>query len=129
MAWASRARKVLLEVLDEREIKDFVRASVDETMKLERGISQLRAPKRVIVVHYSPIAETVEGEALEIYPYLGTSRLAEVIDRHGADLVLHGHAHHGKPDGHTRGGVPVHNVAISLLQAQNPSSVYRVFEL
>jgi hypothetical protein len=52
-----------------------------------------------------------------------------VIDRHGADLVLHGHAHHGKLEGRTRGGVPVHNVAISLLQAQNPSRVYRVFEL
>ena len=50
-------------------------------------------------------------EAPEIFPFLGTSRLAEVIDRHGADLVLHGHAHHGKLDGHTRGGVPVHHVA------------------
>jgi hypothetical protein len=55
--------------------------------------------------------------------------LAEVIDRHGADLVVHGHAHNGKPDGHTVGGVPVHNVAISLLQAQNPSLVYRVFDV
>lgn len=52
----------MLTAFGEREIKDFVRASVDETMKLERGISQLRAPKRVIVVHYSPIAETVEGK-------------------------------------------------------------------
>ena len=98
-------------------------------MKLDRGISQLRAPKRVIVVHYSPIAETVEGESPEIYPFLGNSCMAEVIDRHGADLVLHGHAHHGKLDGHTKGGVPVHNVAISLLQAQSPSRVYRIFEM
>ena len=113
----------------EREIKDFVRASVDEAMKLERGMSQLRTEKRVIVVHYSPIAETVQGEAPEIFPFMGTSRLAEVIDRHGADLVVHGHAHHGKPDGHTSGGVPVHNVAISLLQAQNPPQVYRVFDV
>lgn len=113
----------------EREIKDFVRAAVDEAMKLERGMSQLRAGKRVVVVHYSPIAETVQGEAPEIFPFLGTSRLAEVIDRHGADLVVHGHAHHGKPDGHTTGGVPVHNVSISLLQAQNPSLVYRVFDV
>jgi uncharacterized protein len=113
----------------EREIKDFVRAAVDEAMKLERGMSQLRASKRVVVVHYSPIAETVQGEAPEIIPFLGTSRLAEVIDRHGADLVVHGHAHHGKPDGRTTGGVPVHNVSISLLQAQNPSLVYRVFDV
>jgi hypothetical protein len=80
-------------------------------------------------VHYSPIAETVQGEAPEIFPFMGTSRLAEVIDRHGADLVVHGHAHHGKIDGHTPTGVPVHNVAISLLQAQTPSRVYRIFDL
>ena len=119
----------VLTAFGEREVKDFVRASIDETMKLERGISQLRAPKRVVVVHYSPIAETVEGEAPEIFPFLGTSRLAEVIDRHGADLVLHGHAHNGKLDGVTTAGIPVHNVAITLLQGQNPSMVYRVFEV
>jgi Icc-related predicted phosphoesterase len=119
----------VLTAFGEREIKDFVKASIDEAMKLERGMEQLRAQKRVIVVHYSPIAETVQGEAAEIFPFLGTSRLAEVIDRHGADLVLHGHAHHGKLDGRTAGGVPVHNVAITLLQAQTPSSVYRVFDL
>jgi len=119
----------VLTAFGEREIKDFVRASVDEAMKLERGMSQLRAEKRVVVIHYSPIAETVQGEAPEIFPFLGTSRLAEVIDRHGATLVIHGHAHHGKVEGRTPGGVPVHNVAISLLQAQNPSMVYRVFEM
>lgn len=119
----------MLTAFGEREVKDFVRASVDEAMKLERGMSQLRTAKRVVVVHYSPIAETVQGEAPEIYPFMGTSRLAEVIDRHGADLVVHGHAHHGKADGRTPGGVPVHNVAISLLQAQTPSLVYRVFEV
>ena len=119
----------MLTAFGEREIKEFVRASVDEAMKLERAMSQLRAKKRVIVVHYSPIAETIQGEAPEIFPFMGTSRLAEVIDRHGADLVVHGHAHNGKPDGRTAGGVPVHNVAISLLQAQNPSLVYRVFDI
>jgi len=119
----------VLTAFGEREIKDFVRASVDEAMKLERGMSQLRAEKRVVVIHYSPIAETVQGEAPEIFPFLGTSRLAEVIDRHGATLVVHGHAHHGKVEGRTPGGVPVHNVAISLLQAQNPSMVYRVFDM
>jgi Icc-related predicted phosphoesterase len=119
----------VLTAFGEREIKDFVRASIDEAMKLERGMSQLRTPKRVIVVHYSPIAETVQGEAPEIFPFMGTSRLAEVIDRHGADLVVHGHAHHGKLDGRTTAGIPVHNVAISLLQAQQPSLVYRVFDV
>jgi Icc-related predicted phosphoesterase len=119
----------MLTAFGEPEIKTFVRAGIDEALKLERAMSQLRTPKRVVVLHYSPIVGTVEGEAPEIYPFLGTSRLAEVVDRHGANLVLHGHAHNGKPDGRTTAGVPVHNVAITLLQAQDPSNVYRIFDI
>lgn len=119
----------VLTAFGEPEIKTFVRASIDEALKLERAMSQLRTKKRVILLHYAPIVTTVEGEAPEIFPFLGTSRLAEVIDRHGADLVLHGHAHNGKYDGKTPAGIPVHNVAITLLQAQNPTAVYRVFDV
>lgn len=118
-----------LTAFGEPEIKTFVKASIDESLKLERGLAQLRVPKRVVVLHYSPVAATVQGEAPEIFPFLGTSRLAEVIDRHGADLVVHGHAHHGALDGRTTGGIPVHNVAITLLQAQQPSRAYRVFDV
>jgi Icc-related predicted phosphoesterase len=119
----------VLTAFGEPEIKAFVKASIDETLKLERGMSQLRAAKRVVILHYSPIAATVQGEAPEIFPFLGTSRLAEVIDRHGADLVVHGHAHHGTLSGKTTAGVPVHNVAISLLQAQQPPAAYRIFDI
>jgi hypothetical protein len=91
----------MLTAFGEREIKQFVQASIDEALKLERAMSQLRSKKRVVVLDYSPIAETVQGEATEIFPFLGTSRLAEVVDRHGADLVVHGHAHHGRIDGRT----------------------------
>lgn len=119
----------MLTAFGEREIKQFVQVSIDEALKLERAMAQLRTQKRVVVLHYSPIQETVQGEAPEIFPFMGTSRLAEVVDRHGADLVVHGHAHHGKLDGRTPAGTPVHNVAISLLQSQKPSSVYRVFDL
>jgi len=119
----------VLTAFGEPEIKTFVRASVDEAMKLERAMSQLRTNKRVVVLHYSPIAATVQGEAPEIFPFLGTSRLAEVVDRHGADFVVHGHAHHGTLEGKTVGGIPVHNVAITLLQSQNPPMVYRVFDV
>jgi Icc-related predicted phosphoesterase len=113
----------------EPEIKAFVRASVDEALKLERAMAQLRTTKRVVVLHYAPIAATIEGEAPEISPFLGSSRLAEVIDRHGADLVVHGHAHNGKLNGHTTAGIPVHNVAITLLQSQKPPAAYRVFDV
>ncbi|PYV99799.1 MAG: hypothetical protein DMG89_06255 [Acidobacteria bacterium] len=88
----------------------------------------LPTKKRVVVLHYSPIAGTVDGEAPEIFPFLGTSRLAEVVDRHGTDLIIHGHAHHGKLDGRTTAGIPVHNVAITLLESRSPA-VYRVFEI
>jgi len=119
----------VLTAFGEPEIKTFVRASIDEALKLERGLSQLRSRKRVVVLHYSPVAGTVAGENPEILPFMGTSRLAEVIDRHGADLVLHGHAHHGSLEGKTTGGIPVYNVAITLLQEQNPSISYRTFEV
>jgi Icc-related predicted phosphoesterase len=119
----------VLTAFGESEIKVFVRASIDEALKLERGLSQLRTKKRVVVLHYSPIAETVKGEFPEIIPFLGTSRLAEVIDRHGADLVVHGHAHNGTLDGQTLAGVPVHNVAITLLQKQQSSAAFRLFDV
>src|ERR1700680_1389933 len=119
----------VLTAFGEREVKDFVRASIDEALKLERAMSQLRAKKRVVVLHYSPVADTVQGESPEIYPFLGTSRLAEIVDRHGADFVVHGHAHNGAPNGRTATGVPVHNVAIAFLQAQQPSGVYRIFDV
>jgi uncharacterized protein len=119
----------VLTAFGEPEVKTFVKASIDEALKLERGLSQLRTGKRVVVLHYSPIAATVNGEAPEIYPFLGTSRLAEVIDRHGADLVVHGHAHHGTLEGQTTAGIRVRNVAITLLQGQQPSAAYRIFEI
>jgi hypothetical protein len=119
----------VLTAFGEPEVKAFVKASIDEAMKLERAMSQLRTEKRVVVLHYAPIATTVEGEAREIFPYLGNSRFAEIVDRHGANLIVHGHAHHGSPNGRTTAGIPVHNVAITLLQGQNPSTAYRVFDI
>jgi uncharacterized protein len=119
----------MLTAFGEREIKQFVQASIDEALKLERAMALLRTDKRMVVLHYAPVVDTVEGEMHEIYPFMGTSRLGEVVDRMGANLIVHGHAHHGRMDGRTPGGIPVHNVAISRLQAQKPSAVYRIFEL
>jgi Icc-related predicted phosphoesterase len=119
----------VLTAFGELEVKQFVQAAIDEALKLERAMAQLRTQKRVVVLHYSPVAATVQGESPEIFPYLGNSRLAEVVDRHGADLVLHGHAHHGRLEGRTTGGIAVHNVAITLLQAQQPPTAYRVFDI
>ncbi len=119
----------VLTAFGEPEVKAFVQAAVNETMKLERALSLLRTPKTVVVLHYAPVVETVHGEPAEIYPYLGSSRMAEVVDRHGANLVLHGHAHHGTADGKTTAGIPVHNVALTLLQQQDPPRAFRVFDI
>ena len=71
----------MLTAFGEREIKQFVQASIDEALKLERAMAQLRTDRRMVVLHYSPVVDTVEGEAREIYPFMGTSRLGEVAIR------------------------------------------------
>jgi Icc-related predicted phosphoesterase len=119
----------VLTAFGEKEVKNIVQSAIDESLKLERALSQLRTEKRVVVMHYAPVVGTVVGESPEIFPYLGTSRLAEVVDRHGANLVVHGHAHHGANVGKTTAGIPVYNVALGLLQALNPPQVYQVFEV
>jgi Icc-related predicted phosphoesterase len=119
----------VLTAFGEAPVKAFVQAAIDEALKLERAMAQLRTEKRIVVVHYAPVGATVQGEAPEIYPYLGTSRLAEVADRHGAHLILHGHAHHGFTDGKTTAGIPVYNVALPLLQLQNPPMPFRIFDV
>lgn len=121
--------RAALTAFGEPEIKAFVKAAIDEGVKLERAMSLLRTPKRVVVLHYAPIQETVAGEFPEIYCYLGTSRLIEVVDRHGANLVLHGHAHNGAPKGRSTAGVPVHNVSLPLLQSQKPGAAYQIFDI
>ncbi len=119
----------VLTAFGEPEVKAFVQAAINETLKLERALSQLRTEKRIIVVHYAPTGDTVKGEPPEIYPYLGNSRLSEVADRHGATLILHGHAHHGSAEGRTTAGIPVYNVALHLLEQRNPPAPYRIFEI
>jgi Icc-related predicted phosphoesterase len=101
----------------ERAVKAFVDEAVHESLLLEVGLRKLGPRvRKVVVLHYAPIKETLKGEPLEIYPFLGTSRFAETIDRFGAHTVFHGHAHHGSLEGHTSGGTPVFNVALPVLR-------------
>lgn len=111
-------------------IKQFVREALEEALKFETALSRLRTERKVALLHYSPIAATVEGEPLEIYPYLGSSRLEEPLGRYPVDAVFHGHAHHGAVEGRARGDVPVYNVSMMLLQRTYPHRPpYRVIEL
>lgn len=106
----------MLSAFGEPEIKAFVQASVDENLKLESSLRMLRTEKIVVVTHYSPVLDTVEGEPPEIFAFLGSARLGETIDRfEGVTCALHGHAHRGAYEGRTAGGVPVYNVARPVL--------------
>ncbi|MGH9475504.1 MAG: metallophosphoesterase family protein [Terriglobales bacterium] len=117
-----------LTAFGEAEIKRFVHTSMQESLGLERALAQLRNERRVVLLHYAPIPETAAGEAPEIFPFLGSSRLADVCDRFGATAIFHGHAHRGALEGRTRGGVSVYNVALPLLQAQRPPRAFRIVE-
>jgi Icc-related predicted phosphoesterase len=111
-------------------IKQFVREALDEALKLETALGRLRTERKVALLHYSPVVGTVEGEPPEIYAYLGSSRLEEPLSRYPVDVVFHGHAHHGAPEGRTRGDVPVYNVSMVLLQRTYPNRPpFRVVEL
>jgi Icc-related predicted phosphoesterase len=114
----------------EQTIKHFVQEAIDETLKLEAALARLRTPQRVAILHYAPIRATVEGEPVEIFPYLGSSRLEEPINRYRVTAVFHGHAHRGTPEGRTATGVPVYNVALPLLARLNPDRPpYLIVEL
>lgn len=104
----------------EEAIKLFVHEAVNEALKLEAALVRLQTPQKVVMLHYAPIAATVVGESMEIYPFLGSSRLEEPINRYPVAAVFHGHAHAGSLEGHTANGIPVYNVAAPLLQRSFP---------
>jgi Icc-related predicted phosphoesterase len=99
----------------EDEMKAFVGHTRAVAERLEKALRGLDADVRVALLHYSPVEATLSGERLEIYPFLGSYLLAEAIDRAGADLVLHGHAHRGSEKGVTPGGIHVRNVAETVI--------------
>jgi Icc-related predicted phosphoesterase len=109
----------LLSGFGERETKAFVQTGVDEALKLERALSSLMTETKVVVLHYSPVVATLQGEPEVIWPFLGTSRLMNAIDTFGASVAFHGHAHIGTEEGATDGGVPVYNVALPVLRKRD----------
>jgi Icc-related predicted phosphoesterase len=104
----------------EPTIKQFVHEAVNEALKLEASLARLRLPRQVVLLHYSPVRQTVEGEPPEIYPFVGSSRLEEPITRFPVSLVVHGHAHRGRHEGRTKNDVPVYNVSLPLLSRTFP---------
>lgn len=121
--------RYMLSSFGEASIKRFVQEAVDDANVIENSIRTLRTERSVVLLHYSPVVDTVIGEPPEIHAFLGSSRLAEVIDRYeNVKLVVHGHAHRGAPEGRTARGVPVYNVALPVLRTLGETP-YRVFEV
>jgi Icc-related predicted phosphoesterase len=120
----------MLNAWGEALIKEFVQAAVDEELKLEQALSRLQTPSRVAILHYAPIRETVEGEPPEIFPFLGSSRLEEPLNRYDVFAAFHGHAHHGVAEGKTAAGRPVYNVSIPVLKELFPDrSPFRIINV
>lgn len=110
-------------------IKQFVHEAIQEALKLETALARIRASTRIVLLHYTPVRSTAEGEPPEIVPYLGSSRLEEPISRYAVTAVFHGHAHHGQLEGETSRGVRVYNVSSSLLRSRSPDRPFRILEV
>jgi uncharacterized protein len=108
---------------------NFVQESINEALKLEEQLGRLKTPKKVVAMHYSPIRETVEGEALELYPFLGSSRLALPLDNFNVNLAFHAHAHYGSAEGKTVKGVPIYNVSQMVRSKINEQEPYLIIEI
>lgn len=122
----------MLSMFGEGAMKAFVQEAVDEALRLDRALARLDAEyqvkKKVAIMHYSPLRETVIGEPEAIYPFLGSSRLAEPLNRRNVIAAFHGHAHVGTLQGKTPGGVPVFNVSKPLLVRAGYKCPFYVFE-
>jgi len=117
----------MLNAWGEPLIKEFVQESISHAVRLEQALVKLQTEKRIVLLHYSPIRTTLEGEDPEIYAFLGSSRLEEPINRFKVNAVFHGHAHNGLLEGKTSTGIPVYNVSAPVLRKTGKS--YRIVEL
>jgi len=117
----------MLNAWGEPLMKKFVQEAIDHAVRLEQGLAKLQTDKKIVLLHYSPIRQTVVGEPDEIFPFMGSSRLEEPINRFRVHAVFHGHAHNGTADGATATGIPVYNVSAPLLQKSGKP--YRIIEV
>ncbi|MGV9750002.1 metallophosphoesterase family protein [Nocardia farcinica] len=111
-------------VFGERIMREFAQHTCDLAESLRAALRELRTDVTVVLTHYSPVSDTLHGEPREIYPFLGSYLLGEVIDEFDVDLALHGHAHAGTERGTTPGGIRVRNVAEPVIR-----SAYAIYEL
>jgi Icc-related predicted phosphoesterase len=122
----------MLSMFGEGAMKSFVQEAVDEALRLDRALARLDADhehvrKKIVLMHYSPIKDTVIGEPEAIFPFLGCSRLSEPLNRRDVLAAFHGHAHVGTLEGKTSSGVKVFNVSKPILTKAGRQ--FYVFEL
>jgi Icc-related predicted phosphoesterase len=124
--------RLMLSMFGEDAMKAFVQEAVNEALHLERALSKLDTIeniKKIAVLHYSPMQATIEGEPEVIYPFLGSSRLAEPLIRGKVLAAFHGHAHAGTLAGELEGGVKVFNVAKHVLAKAGYPHPYYLYEV
>jgi Icc-related predicted phosphoesterase len=125
--------KYMLSMFGEGAMKAFVQEAVDEALHLDRALARLDQEhehiKKIAIIHYAPIFETIVGEPEVIYPFLGSSRLAEPLTRRNVVAAFHGHAHAGTLEGEAPGGVKVFNVALPILRKCGYPCGYYLFEV
>ncbi len=123
----------MLSIFGEDMMKQFVHEAVNESLQLDRALTRLEQEypelPKVALLHYAPIKETIQGEPEQIFPFLGSSHLAEPLSRRQVFAAFHGHAHAGKMKGHTTTKIPVYNVALPVLKKEHPETPYLIVEV
>jgi Icc-related predicted phosphoesterase len=125
--------RYMVSLFGEGAMKAFVQEAVDEAEHLDRALAKLEKEygniPKVAIMHYAPIVDTIKGEPEVIYPFLGTSRLAEPLARRKVVAAFHGHAHVGVLQGATNSGIPVFNVALPILLSQGYEKGFFIYEV
>jgi len=122
----------MLAMFGEASMKTYVQEAVDEALRLDRALKRLESNdriKKIALLHYSPIKATVKGEPEEIFPFMGSSRLAEPINRRQVLAAFHGHAHLGTLEGVTSKGVKVYNVCKTILEKAGLDPAFYLLEV
>lgn len=128
--------RFMMPMFGEKMNKEYVRAATEESLRLDQALVRLDKQgqdgeeiKKIVLLHYSPIKATVQGEPEELFPFLGSSHLVEPLDRRQVLAAFHGHAHSGSLRGETNAGVKVFNVAKPILVREGYTFPFYLFEV
>lgn len=124
--------KYMLAMYGEPMMKQFVQEAVDEALKLDRALMRLESQdidKKIALLHYSPIKTTVTGEPEQVFPFLGSSRLSEPLNKRQVEAAFHGHAHLGTLQGTTSQGVKIFNVSKHILEKAGYNPAFLIYEI